>query len=106
MGDGLRYYNSEGKVKVVSLSHQKGVFPVEFYVETISLSAVRVIDTKTKKTIPTQISAHPRGVLISFLVEFEPMEERVFIYEEQEAPLQNLYTRTAWIRNHINFPIV
>ena len=97
MGDSLRYYNSEGKVKVVSLSHQKGVFPVEFYVETISLSAVRVIDTKTKKTIPTQISAHPRGVLISFLVEFEPMEERVFIYEEQEAPLQNLYTRTAWI---------
>ena len=54
MGDSLRYYNSEGKVKVVSLSHQKGVFPVEFYVETISLSAVRVIDTKTKKTIPTQ----------------------------------------------------
>lgn len=97
LGDILRYYNTKGKVKVVSMSSQKGVFPVEFYVETISLPAVKVTDIKTRKTIPTQISAHPRGVLISFVAEFEPMEERIFAYEEQAAPLQNLYTRTAWV---------
>lgn len=97
LGDILRYYNTKGKVKVVSMSSQKGVFPVEFYVETISLPAVKVTDIKTGKTIPTQISAHPRGVLISFVAEFEPMEERIFAYEEQAAPLQNLYTRTAWV---------
>lgn len=97
LGDILRYYNTKGKVKVVSMSSQKGVFPVEFYVETISLPAVKVTDIKTEKTIPTQISAHPRGVLISFVAEFESMEERIFAYEEQAAPLQNLYTRTAWV---------
>lgn len=97
MGDILRYYNTKGKVKAVSMSSQKGVFPVEFYVETLSLSAVEITDTKTGRTIPAQISAHPRGVLISFLAEFEPMEERTFTYEEQPAPPQNLYTRTAWV---------
>lgn len=97
LGDILRYYNTKGKVKAVSMSSQKGVFPVEFYVETISLPAVEVTDIKTGKTIPTQISAHPRGVLISFVAEFEAMEERIFAYEEQTAPPQNLYTRTAWI---------
>ena len=97
MGDILRYYNTKGKVKAVSLSSQKGVFPVEFYIETLSLPAVKVTDTKTGKTVPVQISAHPRGVLISFIAKFEPMEERIFIYEEQAASPHNLYTRTAWV---------
>lgn len=97
MGDMLRYYNSKGQVKAVSMSSARGVFPVEFYVETISLPGVKVTDTKTRDEIPVQLSAHPRGVLISFLSEFEPLEERIFTYEEQSAPPQNLYTRTAWV---------
>ena len=97
MGDILRYYNTNGQVKAVSMSRQKGVFPVEFYVETISLSGVKVTDAKNGRVIPVQLSAHPRGMLISFLAEFEPLEERTFIYEEQAAPPQNLYTRTAWV---------
>ncbi|GFI24526.1 hypothetical protein IMSAGC011_03327 [Lachnospiraceae bacterium] len=97
MGDILRYYHTKGQVKAVSVSCKKGTFPVEFYIETMSLSAVKVTDTKTNKTMQTQISPHPRGVLISFLAEFEPMEERIFTYEEQTPLSQNLYTRTAWI---------
>lgn len=97
MGDILRYYNTNGQVKAVSMSRQKGVFPVEFYVETISLPGVKLTDAKNGRVIPVQLSAHPRGVLISFFAEFEPLEERTFIYEEQEAPPQNLYTRTAWV---------
>lgn len=97
MGDILRYYNTNGQVKVVSMSRQKGVFPVEFYVETISLPGVKVTDAKNGRKIPVQLSAHPRGMLISFLAEFEPLEERTFIYKEQAAPPQNLYTRTAWV---------
>ena len=97
LGDILRYYNLSGKVKAVSTSHQKRVFPVEFYVETLSLSAVKVTDDKTKQEMEVQLSAHPRGVLISFLAEFEPMEEKTFTYEEQPAPSQTLFTRTAWV---------
>lgn len=97
LGDILRYYNLSGKVKAVSTSHQKRVFPVEFYVETLSLSAVKVTDDKTKQEMEVQLSAHPRGVLISFLAEFEPMEEKTFTYEEQPALSQTLFTRTAWV---------
>lgn len=97
MGDILRYYNTSGQVKAVSMSSQRGVFPVEFYVETLSLPAVKVTDEKTGQEIPVQLSAHPRGVLVSFLAAFEPLEERIFTYEEQTAPPQNLYTRTAWV---------
>lgn len=97
MGDILRYYNTSGQVKAVSMSSQRGVFPVEFYVETLSLPGVKVTDTKTGREIPVQLSAHPRGVLVSFLAAFEPLEERIFAYEEQPAPPKNLYTRTAWV---------
>lgn len=97
MGDILRYYNTNGQVKAVSMSSQRGVFPVEFYVETISLPGVKVTDTKTGREIPVQLSAHPRGVLVSFLAAFAPLEERIFTYEEQPAPPKNLYTRTAWV---------
>ena len=34
---------------------------------------------------------------MSFLAEFEPMEEKLFSYEEQPEPVQRLYTRTAWV---------
>jgi len=97
LGDILRYYNSCGQVKAVSMSSQKGLFPVEFYVETISLPGVKVTDIKTGKEMQVQLSAHPRGVLVSFLADFEPGEEKVFAYEEQPAPSQKLYTRTAWV---------
>lgn len=97
LGDILRYYNLSGKVKAVSTSHAKRIFPVEFYVETMSLPAVKVTDDKTKQEMEVQLSAHPRGVLVSFLAEFEPMEEKTFTYEEQPAPSQTLFTRTAWV---------
>ena len=97
LGDILRYYNLSGKVKAVSTSHEKRVFPVEFYVETMSLPAVKVTDDKTNEVMEVQLSAHPRGVLVSFLAEFEPMEEKTFTYEEQPASVQTLFTRTAWV---------
>lgn len=97
LGDILRYYNLSGKVKAVSTSHEKRVFPVEFYVETMNLPAVKVTDDKTNEGMEVQLSAHPRGVLVSFLAEFEPMEEKTFTYEEQPAPAHTLFTRTAWV---------
>ena len=75
LGDILRYYNTNGQVKAVSMSSRKGVYPVEFYVETLSLPDVKVTDLKTGEELAAQLSAHPRGVMLSFLAEFEPMEE-------------------------------
>ena len=60
-------------------------------------NAVKVTDAKTGEVIPAQLSAHPRGVLVSFLAEFGPMEEKEFFYEEQPSPEATLYTRTAWV---------
>lgn len=97
LGDILRYYNLKGKVKAVSVSCKKGVFPVEFYVETSSMKAVKVTDLETGEVMKTQLSAHPRGVLVSFVSEFDPMEEKLFSYEEQPVWEQKLYSRTAWV---------
>ncbi len=97
LGDILRYYNSSGKVKAVSLSRQKRVLPVEFYVETLKLDQARVTDLGTGQELPVQLSSHPRGVMVSFLAEFEAGEEKLFSYEEIPAPGPKLYTRTAWV---------
>lgn len=97
LGDILRYYNLSGTVKAVSMSRQRRVLPVEFYVETGSLKGVRVKDQKTGKELSVQLSAHPRGILVSFLTEFEPLEEKLFTYEEQPAKEEKLFTRTAWV---------
>ena len=97
MGDILRYYNLSGKVKAVSTSSEKRLLPVEFYVEAIRLPAVKLTDDKTGEVLPVQLSSHPRGILVSFLAEFEPLEEKIFTYEEQPEPVERLFTRTAWI---------
>lgn len=97
LGDILRYYATSGRVKVVSLRGAGAVLPVEFYVETLSLPAVRVTDTATGEVLPVQLSSHPRGVRVSFLAHFAAGEEKIFSYEEQPAPPQRLYTRTAWV---------
>lgn len=97
LGDILRYYSGNGQVKAVSMSREKRVLPVEFYVETASLPDVRVTDAKSGEVLPAQLSAHPRGVLVSFLSEFEPLEEKLFFYREQPAREEKLFTRTAWV---------
>ena len=97
LGDILRYYNLSGQVKAISTCSEKRVLPVEFYVETISLPGVKVTDNKTGEEVKVQLSTHPRGVLVSFLAEFEPMEEKTFTYTEQPAQQEKLFTRTAWV---------
>lgn len=97
MGDMLRYYGGSGRVKAVSVAPTAGVRPVEFYVETLRLPAVRVTDDATGKEMTVQLSQHPRGVLVSFLAHFEAGEEKIFTYTELPEPSHKLYTRTAWV---------
>ncbi|MGN0315046.1 MAG: hypothetical protein ACI4EG_09700 [Fusicatenibacter sp.] len=98
LGDMLRYYNLKGQVKAVSMSSQKSVQLVEFYIETPSMSGIKITDLKTgEEVLPVQLSGHPRGVLVSFLSEFEPLEEKLFSYEEQSVKEKPLFSRTAWV---------
>lgn len=97
LGDILRYYNNKGEVKAVSISGKKGLYPVEFYVETSGISDMKVTDKKTGQELTSQLSSHPRGVLVSFLSEFEPEEEKLFAYEEIPVEKKGAYTRTAWV---------
>ena len=96
LGDVLRYYNLVGKVKVLSVAETAGTYPVEFYVETDRLPNCEVRD-EDGKILPVQMSRHPRGVLVSFLADLQPLQERVFSYHGIPAPDDRIYTRTAWI---------
>ncbi len=95
LGDKLSYYNTHGRVKVVNLSHTAGRYPVEFYVETMQMKNVLVTDEKTGERLSAQISAHPRGQLISCIAYFEAGEEKMFSYEA--VPAEKTYTVDGFV---------
>lgn len=97
MGASPTYYNVNGSVKAISTSAFDGVYPVEFYVETQNLPAVRVTEAQTGRPITVQVSNHPRGRVIRFLDHFAPGEEKRYCYEYQKQPLLPEYTRHAHI---------
>ena len=43
------------------------------------------------------VSKHKEHLRVSFVAEFEPLEEKTFTYEEQPALEEKLFTRTAWV---------
>lgn len=94
LGEELSCYNTNGRVKAINLGRTAGKRPVEFFVETGLMENVRVIDEKTGEELKTQISAHPRGRLISFVSFFEEGEEKIFSYERVKAkttPLDHMF---------------
>lgn len=96
-GDKLRYYNLNGKVKAMNVSDKKGKKVVEFYIEAWEYKgAVKVICETTGREMKTQMSPHPRGVLISFVDTFEAKEEKVYRYEEAAAKIETANLRAAY----------
>ncbi|MEG0693774.1 MAG: hypothetical protein RR444_11930, partial [Oscillospiraceae bacterium] len=83
LGDKLRYYDTNGKIKSINATHQSGKKVVEFYVETMKLPAIKITNEQTGEELSAQLSPHPRGVLVSFVDTFEPFEHKVYLYEEQ-----------------------
>ena len=69
-GDKLRYYDRDGKIKAINTSDRAGKKVVEFYIEVWGYDDVEVVEVATGKVMDTQISSHPRGVLISFIDDF------------------------------------
>jgi len=97
LGDKLRYYNSDGKVKAINPSENAGKKPVEFYIETMKLSGINVVNANTNEELVAQLSTHPRGVLVSFVDTFEANEEKIYAYKEVEGKPNTFNTRVAYV---------
>lgn len=96
-GDKLRYYDRNGKVKAINVSNEKGELVVEFYIEAWAYKGVKVICEATGREIITQLSSHPRGVLVSFIDSFEANEEKIYTYEETSGNIEVTNSRVAYI---------
>ncbi|BCJ98990.1 glycoside hydrolase family 38 N-terminal domain-containing protein [Anaerocolumna chitinilytica] len=96
-GDKLRYYDRNGKVKAINVSESKGEKVVEFYIETGKYSGVKVVCETTGKEMITQLSSHPRGVLVSFIDSFEAGEEKIYRFEEALGKIEAINSRVAYI---------
>ncbi|MBZ9685706.1 hypothetical protein G9F72_004990 [Clostridium estertheticum] len=96
-GDKLRYYDLNGKVKAINVSESKGEKVVEFYIEVWKYSGVKVICETSGQEMITQLSSHPRGVLISFIDSFEANEEKIYRFEEVAGKIEVTNSRVAYI---------
>ncbi len=95
-GGTLLYYNTDGTIRATNAG-PAGNHPVEFYVETMTLPAVRVANTGTGEEMTVQLSAHPRGVRVTFVDTFAAGESKEYRYEELPAPLTTLNSRHAFV---------
>lgn len=96
-GDKLRYYDLNGKVKAINVSDSQGEKVVEFYIEVWKYPGVKVINEKSGQEMITQLSTHPRGILISFIDSFEAGEEKIYRFEEAAAKTLAVNTRVAYV---------
>lgn len=95
-GDILRYYQTNGKIKVCNVSKADCPQLVEFYIETMKLENAQIMD-ETGRVIPCQVSPHPRGRKISFLDRFTEGEEKVYTYQELPAVVETINTRKCYM---------
>ena len=97
-GDILRYYATDGTIRVHNPSRRAGVMVVEFYVETMPANLpAAVIRTGDGRVLPCQVSPHPRGRRISFADTFTPGEVKQYTYNKAEAPEERLNTRQCYV---------
>lgn len=96
-GDKLRYYDRDGKIKAINTSDRVGKKVVEFYIEVWGYDDVEVVELATGKVMNTQISSHPRGVLISFIDDFNAFEEKVYTFKEVPKVALKNNSRVAYM---------
>ena len=95
-GDLMRYYNTTGIVRAIGVSHTKQPQLIEFYIETLSLDAIKVRDT-TGREYTCQVSPHPRGKKISFIDMLAYGEEKEYTYTAVQKPDDKLNSRKCYI---------
>lgn len=81
-GDIMRYYNTSGHIRVTNPGSAAGMLPVEFYIESCVMKNVCICRSQDNSQLPSQLSPHPRGVLISFVDTFLPFETKEYTYQE------------------------
>ena len=96
-GDKLRYYDRDGKLKVVHVGEVEGLQTVEFYIEAWAYEAVEIEDIQTGKVLVAQVSPHPRGALVTFVDYFASGEEKIYNFKECEKQQEVINTRVAYI---------
>lgn len=80
----MRYYNTTGIVRAIGVSHTKQPQLVEFYVETISLDAIKVLDA-TGREYTCQVSPHPRGKKSALLIRWFTAKKGVYLHSCAKA---------------------
>nr|WP_317400862.1 hypothetical protein [uncultured Gemmiger sp.] len=97
-GDILRYYATEGSIRVQNPTHLSGPMAVEFYVETLPAGLPDAcVHTEDGRELPCQVSPHPRGRRISFVDTFTPGEVKRYTYGRRERPENKLNTRQCYV---------
>ncbi len=94
LGECFVYYGREGVIKAINPGKKRKCF-VSFYLEVWGFGDVEVINSKGEK-METQISTHPRGVLISFYDDFNSGESKEYSFKEIEKKEEKLNTRTSY----------
>ncbi|MGL4800066.1 MAG: hypothetical protein ACRCWY_11835 [Cellulosilyticaceae bacterium] len=96
-GDQLSYYDRDGKIKAINSSKYAGQKVVSFYIEVWKYDGVELTSDETGKVMDTQLSSHPRGVLISFLDNFEAFQEKNYTFVEKKTASEKLNRRVAYV---------
>lgn len=95
-GDILRYYNTNGTIRVCNVTELAEKLPVEFYIENGFLAAAEIRDENGKQ-LTAQVSPHPRGRRITFADTFQPHEEKIYTYRELPVPVKTMNTRKCYV---------
>lgn len=95
-GDILRYYDRNGILRVCATNRQPGLQPVEFYIARDIIPNLSII-REDGKQMTCQISKHSRGVLISFMDDFDESGEHTYRFCEAPAKVQPSTKRYGYI---------
>lgn len=95
-GDILRYYDTNGTIRVCNPSGLSGPRPVEFYIESPHMDDAEVRNGAGER-ITCQVSPHPRGRRITFVDDFGPHEEKCYTYRELPGELKPLNSRRCYV---------
>lgn len=96
-GDKLRYYDRDGKVKAIHVGEVAGLQTIEFYIEAWAYEGIELENAKTGEKLVGQLSAHPRGILVSFVDYFKAKEEKIYLFKECNKIPEVINTRVAYV---------
>lgn len=95
-GDLLRYYATNGTVRVCNPSRTAGLKVVDFYIESPRLARAEIRD-EAGRVLPCQVSPHPRGRKITFTDTFLSGEEKTYTYRELPPLNETLNSRKCYV---------